>query len=309
MTRSLALAASLVLLLGAAVGLQVARDTRYATPGNSTDTLLYVRSAAALKKMTLGYSALAADVEWIRAIQHYGRGRDASRESPQTFPLLYPLLDRTTTLDPLFNQAFRFGAIFLAEPPPGGPGRPDLAIALLKKGIDARPTWWQYYQDIGFVHYWQLHDYKAAADWFDRGGRIAGAPWWLRTMAAVVLNRGGDRGSSRMLWQQMLETTDNDYVREKAALSLRQLDALDLIDQLHLIVGRYRGSANRLPESWDALVRAGVLRGVPLDPAGEPMLLDPETGRVSVSPTSPLSPLPDQQTNQPPSVIVTPGLV
>ena len=59
-------------------------------------------------------------------------------KASQTYPLLYPLLDLTTTLDPRFNIAYRFGAIFLAEPYPGGPGRPDLAIALLEKGLRER---------------------------------------------------------------------------------------------------------------------------------------------------------------------------
>ena len=38
------------------------------------------------------------------------------------YQLLYPLLDITTTLDPHFNIAYRFGAIFLSEPYPGGAG-------------------------------------------------------------------------------------------------------------------------------------------------------------------------------------------
>ena len=37
---------------------------------------------------------------------------------------------------------------------PRGAGRPDLAIALLEKGLRARPDKWEYMQDIGFVHYW-----------------------------------------------------------------------------------------------------------------------------------------------------------
>ena len=32
-----------------------------------------------------------------------------------------------TGLDPYFNIAYRFGAIFLSESKPDGPGRPDLA--------------------------------------------------------------------------------------------------------------------------------------------------------------------------------------
>ena len=50
-----------------------------------------------------------------------------------------PLLDLTTTLDPYFSIAYRFGAIFLSEASPGGPGRPDQAVALLAEGR-RRPT-------------------------------------------------------------------------------------------------------------------------------------------------------------------------
>ena len=107
-------------------------------------------------------------------------GPGGPRTSDKSYKLLYPLLDLTTTLDPHFNIAYRFGAIFLSEPYPGGPGRTDQAIALLERGLAANPTRWQYAQDAGFVHYWYRQDYKAAAEWFDRAARIEGAPWWLR---------------------------------------------------------------------------------------------------------------------------------
>jgi hypothetical protein len=288
----LVVAVALAVLVALAVALQMARDRVYTRPGPAIEPLLYVTSEAGVRRAALGYAALAADVEWIRALQHYGRQRHASESAPQTFPLLFPFLDRATTLDPHFNIAYRFGAIFLAEPPPGGPGRPDLAIALLKKGIAARPARWEYYQDIGFVYYWRLHDYRQAADWFDRGGRLEGAPWWLRSMAAVTLARGGDRSSSRLIWQQIRLSADNDWLRDQADLRLAQLDALDRIDQLHVIVGRHRAASGRLPESWGVLVRAGAIRDVPLDPSGTPFALDPELGRVSVAPSSALFPMP-----------------
>ena len=62
-----------------------------------------------------------------------GAGADARH-----FDLLYPLLDLTTTLDPASTSRTGSAPIFLAEPYPGGPGRPDLAIALLEKGLRAR---------------------------------------------------------------------------------------------------------------------------------------------------------------------------
>ena len=39
------------------------------------ERLLYVRSGEAAKRIALAFDALAADVYWIRAIQHYGGDR------------------------------------------------------------------------------------------------------------------------------------------------------------------------------------------------------------------------------------------
>lgn len=285
--------AAIAALLAVAIALQVVRDGRYTTPGDDLASVLYVRSPEAMRRVALSFTALAADLDWIRAVQHYGG--DHRTDRPKRYELLYPLLDRTTTLDPRFNIAYRFGSIFLAEPNPLGAGRPDLAIALLDKGIAATGRW-EYYEDIGFVYYWQLHDYKAAADAFDRGAQAPGAPWWLRTMAAVTLARGGDRSTSRRLWTQIMQTADNDWLRNQAELRLTQLVAMDQIDQLEAVVNRYRAMSGRLPDSWQALERARLLRGngPPADPTGEPYQLDAETGRVSLSPTSRLRPLPTE---------------
>jgi tetratricopeptide (TPR) repeat protein len=242
--------------------------------------------------MALGFDAILADLYWIRSIQHFG-GTKRAAGGDKSYRLLYPLLDLTTTLDPHFTVAYRFGAIFLSESYPAGPGRTDQAIALLERGLAADPKRWQYAQDAGFVHYWWLHDYKTAAAWFDRASRIEGAPWWLRSMAATTLAEGGDRRSSRHLWQQLYETSDDEWVRNNAQLKLSQLQALDQIDALAALVRRYAGLHGRPPGSWGALVAMGWLAGVPLDPSGTPFELDPAAaGGVALSPRSSLSPLP-----------------
>ena len=161
-------------LVGAAIARCRSRATaRYpaATARTRCCTCARARRCAA---STLGFDALAADLYWIRAIQYFGGRRGCRREPRQDYDLLYPLLDLTTTLDPHFNIAYRFGAIFLAEPYPGGPGRPDLAIALLEKGLRGMPDKWEYMQDIGFVHYWWRHDYPGGARWFEAASQVAG---------------------------------------------------------------------------------------------------------------------------------------
>jgi len=290
---SAALAVALVVLLGGAVGLEVLRDRLYGEPAPSR-TVLYVRSAHAIRRMALSYSAVLADVYWIRALQYYGNAR-LSPGAAKDYSLLHPLLDITTTLDPRFQLAYRFGAIFLAEDYPGGAGRPDLAIGLLEKGVRNHPENWHYLQDIGFVHYWWRGDYREAAEWFDRASRVPGAPWWMKGLAAVTHTQGGDRVTSRKLWQSLLEGADNDWLRENARLRLAQLDALDQIDEIQAIVRLYASRTGAFPGSLETLVRSGYLRWAPVDPAGTPYAVDSSTGVVTLGPESPLAPLPAGQ--------------
>lgn len=294
----------MALLVGAAVAVQVVRDGRY-PPSPVAERFLYVTSGDVIRRAALSYGALLADVYWIRAIQHYGGDR-LLLDRPARFELLYPLLDLTTSLDPRFTVAYRFGAIFLMEPYPGGAGRPDLAIKLLEKGIAHAPEKWEYYLDIGFVHYWRLSDYAQAAQWFQRGADLPGSPWWMRTYAAYILTRGGDRESSRFLWHHIYATADNDWLKETAERRLLQLDALDQIDALDAVVREFRRRADRLPASWRELVRANLLRDEPSDPTGSPYVLDAATGTVTVSESSALWPLPIEPASTPAAIPVPP---
>jgi hypothetical protein len=300
-----AVVAVVAVLLAGAASLQHAREQWYPAAVISEETL-YVTSGKTVQKLTAGYNALAADLYWIRAIQYYGgirrrladerAARGNGSNAPTDYHLLYPLLDLATTLDPYFNIAYRFGSIFLADPFPGGAGRPDLAVALLQKGLRARPDKWEYMQDIGFVHYWWHHDYQTAAAWFVRAGSVPGAPWFLKSLAATTLAQGGDRESSRTMWQSILKSAENDWLREDAERRLLQLRALDEIDELQKRADRVTADSGRPPSDWTAVLRARV---VPLDPMKTPYGL--EEGRVRLSRTSPLFPLPVEPQPAPPS--------
>jgi len=286
-------AAAIAILLAIAVAVQVQRDRVYAESSTPNQDVIYFSSGKTVEKLVLSYDAVMADVYWIRALQHYGYSRLHPEEAGH-YELLYPFLDLTTSLDPHFMVAYRFGAIFLAEPYPGGAGKPDAAVKLLQKGVAALPDRWEFLHDIGFVYYWHLHDYKHAAEWFERGGEMPNAPWWLRTYAAAMLTRGGDRNASRVMWQNILQTADNDWLRQNAVLRLTQLDALDQIDALARARDEFVRRRGRLPESWQELGAAGLVRSEPVDPAGTPYTLNFATGEINVSGYSPLYPLPTE---------------
>ena len=282
----------MVALIVVFVSSTLVRDRVYAVTDSETE-LLYIPSGAVLERMALSFDSLLADVYWIRALQVYGGLRRSDGEE-KNYDLLGPLLDITTTLAPEFNAAYRFGAIFLTEAFPNGPGRTDLAVALLKKGIERKPERWEYYMDIGFIYYWWVQDYEQAAEWFDRAADVPGASWWLRSLAANTLAAGGSREESRMLWRQLYDSADSDWIRTEATRRLTQLQALDDIDQLIAAARRFYELESRPPASWQELVDAKMLSGTPLDPTARPYVIDSVNGTINVSEDSSLFPLPGE---------------
>ena len=282
------------LALGGAAAVLRARETTRPLPP-SNDRLLYLTSGKTARRVVLSFDSLAADVYWMRAIQHYGRDRKAPA-SRARFELLQPLLDLTTTLDPHFNIAYRFGAIFLSLDPPDGPGRTDQAIALLNKGLAANPSRWQYAHDIGFIYYWYAGDYRQAANWFERASTMPGAPSWIAPLAAVMLAQGGDRQAARRLLME-LRSASEPYIQRTAERSLAQFDALDAIDVIQSVVERFRAQTGRYPTGLAELIRAGMLRGAE-DPTGVPFAYDAERHVVSLSSESTLMPLPRAMGNR-----------
>ncbi len=283
-----------VAALGGAIVAQSARDRWYPRAEAQRTHVLYVRSPAAMKRLAFGFQALAADVYWIRAIQHYGGDRLDSQSvaGQRRYELLYPLIDIATSLDPYFNIAYRFGAIFLAEPYRVAPADPIRLWPCSTRRLRPCRRSGSTYHDLAFVYYWRLKDFKAAGEWFQRAAEQPGAPEWLPSVAASMVTRSADRTTARFMWRQLLRS-EQPWIRSTAERSLLQIQALDQLDQLRATVillgpgveGRY---------GWSVLMARGVLLGVPLDPARTPYAIDPATGRVSVSPQSPLFPMPQE---------------
>ena len=274
-----------------AVGLNVTA-AGMVRPRAITDEPLWLQSPAVARRLSLSFRDLVADIYWVRAVVYYGSERLAPG-GERKYVRLYPLLDFSTSLDQRFDVAYRLGAIFLSEGYPGGPGRPDQALQLLEKGRRYEPDQWQFAHDMGFVYYWWLRDFSAAAAHFEEAARLPGAPLWLRTMAAVTLAKGGDRDAARQLWTQLLDGSDVDWIKRSAAFHLQQIRALDDLDALTGLIERFAVRAGRPPASWDDLVQAGLLRAVPVDPQEVPYVL--QDGVPALSPSSNLLPLPGHE--------------
>jgi hypothetical protein len=113
--RSVELAVvSVPILLVAIAALQAQIDALNAPPAQANEELL-LRSGSLVKKLSLGYDSLLADIYWTRAVQYYGT---RLQQRSGSFELLAPLLNITATLDPKLLVAYQFGGTFLSEHPP-----------------------------------------------------------------------------------------------------------------------------------------------------------------------------------------------
>jgi len=248
------------------------------------EEVLLQPSGEKLRAWSGGYSGLLAAVYWTRAVQYYGRRRLAHSSD---FSLLGALLNLTTDLDPHLLIAYRFGSLFLAGKPPEGAGRPDQAINLLTRGIVANPDYWRFWEDLGFVYYWDLKDYRHAAEVFRTGSERPGAFPWMRALAASVAAKGGEFQTSRVLWLEIARTESNATMRKSAEQHLAALDAQEALNKLDELLVLYRQRTGQPPRSFEELVAAGYLRRQPLDPSGEPFALGPD-GRACLGPATKL---------------------
>ena len=255
---------------------------RSLAPYRETPQMIWVPSGKILRTLSLGHNGLLADIYWTRAVQYFGRQRvDRKFE----YPLLAPLLDITVALDPQLLVAFKFGGVFLSAPPPLGAGQPEKAVDLLRLGIRENPDEWRLWHDLGFLYYWEIKDYKAASEAYLQGSQNPKAAPWMRVMAAVILQKGGDRETSRFLWTEIYNSTEDVAIRENARDHLDALRALNDIEELERRTATFHDQTGRWPSSSQELIAAGLLQGVPVDPAQHPYLFQPD-GKVTLHPNS-----------------------
>jgi tetratricopeptide (TPR) repeat protein len=286
MKTSKTIVLAVAILLAGFIGiwkLQHSLDKQRTALSEDRDYVL-LSSAKLIKAASLEYAPLMADFYWTRAVQFYGnkyvRG-DSNLEQ------LWPLLDITTTLDANLIVAYRFGAIFLSQRAPAGAGRPDLAVQLIQRGIKANPDYWRLYEDLGFIYYMDMKDYKKAAEAFLQGSKNPKALIWMKVMAAKIAGEGASFETSYFLWNDVYMTTKDPQIKENAKAHLQLLRADEDCRRLNLLADEYQKRFGHRPKRVSELADAKMLPGVAVDPLGYPYVFD-QKGKAALNGNSPL---------------------
>ena len=249
---------------------------------SSAERPLYLTSADQVRSLAPGFTSMMADLYWLKTVQYFGAQR-AFVDDPH-YAQLRPLIDITTGLDPRFEFAYRYGAVFLSEVRPLGAGRPTEGLEVLQAGIRHIPQSWRLRWDLGSFYFVFMQDPKKAAETLIEAARLPNAPYWLESLAGKFL-MGNDRHAARDIWQRQAETGEG-MMRENAVYHLRVIEALDRRDLIQQQVERFRESRGRPPQDLAELVSAGLLRAVPVDPENVAFDYNSEKGRVSISRSS-----------------------
>ena len=214
----------------------------------SIEETLYFTSST-LKRLSLGYKELLADIYWMRAIQYFG-GRRFEEKNPE---LLYHYFDILTDLDPKFVNAYRFGGSFLSEPPPFGLGDIEKGSMLFDKGRKNNPENFRIPLEEAFIYYLYVKDYDKAAELFNEASEKPSLSdvrrATIKGMAASAQSKGGNRELSRAIWKIIYETTTNEKRREFALKNIKVLDTMDTEDRLTEALREYIGRYNQIPTS------------------------------------------------------------
>ncbi len=240
-------------------------------PGSS---IIYVPSGKFLRFATFGYSALAADLVYLWAIQYYSTPTIDDR-----FEHLAHIFSITSELDPRYIDPYEIGAIIAVQEA----GDTDAAFKILDAGAEKNPDNWIFPFNAGHIAMMTLKDFALAETYFDRCMRIPGAPDFVPRLRANAIFRKGDLETSWETWLEIYNTAPDDRTRKIASNHLYNVKATIDTRRIREALRGYEERFGRLPQTLAGLVREGFLRDIPKDLDGRDYTYDPGTGEVKTA--------------------------
>lgn len=216
---------------------------------------------------SFGATEFLADIYWLQLIQYYGGGTPDGQ-----YRKLPELFSTVTDLAPKFKQAYVTGLLVLP-----GEGFVNEALALGEKGEQALPEAWELPYYTGLVHHIYEKNYEAAAKEFEKAAAIADSPPITKLFAGIYFKEASQRQTAYIIFQTIVATSDNEFVRERAAKYLQHLDGLTALEKA---VADFHGQLGRYPSSLGELVSRGIINEIPKSPLAVEYTYDPATGAV-----------------------------
>ena len=221
---------------------------------------------------TLGYTAAAVDVLWVKLRVEYGMHFVEQRP----FPDVTHYMDAILALEPDFFPLFKYADTMLCYH--AGDATADdarTARAYLERGIESRPddheVWLHYGQFLAFMAPTFLTSPEEIDAWRQRGATALERAVELgddpdRSIeAANLLDRHGERAAAIRALERAYALTDDEKTREIISMKLAQYHADDVRERAQEDVGFIE---KRWRTRWPFVARGTALL---LGPAPDPL--------------------------------------
>lgn len=222
--------------------------------------LSYLPKGEYLKVAVLGYRQLAADLIWIKALQHFG----VRKQTAEGYRWAYHAVDVLTDLDPKFAFAYQVAGTILSV----SAGQVQESVAILTKGVQHNPEVWELPFFLGYDYFFELHDPVAAAKYFRLASMLPGSPEYLPKLAARMTVEAGDPGAALEFLQRLYQQVQDERLREGLAQRMKEVIAERDIQFLEEAVRRYKARYRTLPRRLEDLVTRGIILSIPEEPLG-----------------------------------------
>jgi hypothetical protein len=267
------------------MALKAKTDTivRRKVPGAS---IIYVPSGKFLKYAAFGYSALAADLIYLWAIQYYSTPTIDDR-----FDHLDHVFAIINELDPRYQDPYEVGAMIAVdgarELQAKGPEKVATAIAgafaILDRGAANNPSQWVYPFNAGHIALLTLKDYPLAEKYFTQCMKIPGAPEFVERLRANAIYKKGDLETSWETWLDIYQRAADERTKKIASNHLYQVKSAIDTGRLEEALKEYDERYGRPAAELGDLVRARILAELPRDLDGQDYVYDPKTGEVKAA--------------------------
>jgi len=237
------------------------------------EELSYLPKGEYLKLAVLGYRQLAADLIWLKAVQHLGE----KRQTRAGYLSAYHAVDVLTDVDPTFVAAYLATGSVLGV----WAGLPRESIALLTKGMRHHPEVWQLPFYVGYDYFYELGDPVMAARYFRMAAVLPGAPDYLPRLAARMTVEVGDPQAALEFLQRLYQQTQDERVRQGLGRRMKEVIAERDIRFLEEGVRRYAARYGKLPVKLEDLVTGGIILRIPEEPFGGIYELQASEGTVT----------------------------
>lgn len=180
----------------------------------AADEVMMLSQIEVTRLLTLGYDQVAADFQWLRAIQYFATHLVSDRR----YPFLEPLVEQIFTLDPNFKEPYFWAGSSVLYGQKITPERVYRANKIYERAMARFPDDYEPPYRLGMNYYTELrseddrqraHDQSIGLSYLQRAANAPNAPSTIRALVRGIAQRmGRDEVLFHALTDELIHTKD-----------------------------------------------------------------------------------------------------